>query len=106
MLTALRSGRMPERRAVFKSVHIKKSGIYAASKVFYEESSKTYRKCVWYKRVAYMPQITPIVHRVKSSQIASLDKKERHICRNNACYKELLKVCECVVELKRVAHMP
>ena len=55
MLTVLHSGRMPECRAVFKSVHIKKSGIYAAS---------------------------------------------------NACYKELLKVCECVVELKRVAHMP
>ena len=57
MLTALHSGRMPECRAVFKSVHIKKSGIYAASKVFYEDSSKTYRKCVWHKRVAYMPQL-------------------------------------------------
>ena len=55
MLTALHSGILPECRAVFKSVHIKKSGIYAAS---------------------------------------------------NACYNELLKVCECVVELKRVAHMP
>ncbi len=81
MLTALHSGRMPECRAVFKSVHIKKSGIYAASKVFYEESSKTYVKCVWHKRVVYMPQLMLFAWNSFKPATAVLNKKERYICR-------------------------
>ena len=41
MLTALHSGRMPECRAVFKSVHIKKSGAYAANNACYKELLKS-----------------------------------------------------------------